>query len=118
MKKIRTTNLLAIGTIAFIAIIALVSCAQGIPVEDAREMQEEMVSISNRVQQIETTLLEFKESKVDTSDSELQREFDDLINELREVTTRMASIEAKLDFPEPEEMDPNMPSGPAPATGL
>ncbi len=37
---------------------------------------------------------------------EVQIAFDDLINELRDVTVRMAEIEAKLDFPEPEEMAP------------
>ena len=118
MMKNKLTNRMAIGIIVLFAVIALASCSQGVPVEDARQMQEEIKSISNRVSSIESTLLGIKEDEVDVGSAEVQMVFDDLINELRDISVRMAEIEAKLDFPEPEDaaptMDGGMPGGAAP----
>jgi sensor histidine kinase YesM len=115
-------KLIAIILIVLVASVALVSCSQGVPVEDAREMQQEIISISDRVSQIESSLLDLKDEEMDTGSAEMQMVIDEMIDELRTISTRMAEIEAKLDFPEPEQTEPGMDTGPsggmAPAPGF
>ncbi len=116
MKSNRLKPLGVTVLVVAIATLAFISCSQGVPVEDAREMQEEIRSISSRVTQIEGALLDLKEEDIRTGDAETQIVIDDLISELRDVSVRMAEIEAKLDFPEPEQqtdagLDPGMGGG-------
>jgi len=109
MKQKRNKYLTGIGVMLVLAMFALVSCSQGVPVEDAQQMQEEIKSITSRLSDIESSLLELKqEEDLSPLPSEVDSSLDDLIQELRDIAVRLAEIEAKLDFPEPEVIDPQL----------
>ncbi len=67
MMKNKIIKLMVTGLIVLFTVIALASCSQGVSVEEAQQMQEEVKAISNRMSQIESTLLELKEEEVDAS---------------------------------------------------
>lgn len=113
MKRKRTKYFIGIGMILVLAMFVLTSCSQGVSIEDAQQMQDEIKSISTRLSGIETSMVELKqEEALSPLPSEVDSSFDNLIQELRDIAVRLAEIEAKLDFPEPEAIDQQMGTDP------
>jgi len=109
MRQKRNKYLVGLVMMLALTLFALASCSQGVPVEDAQQMQEEIKSITTRLSNIESSLLELKQAEdLGAISLEVDTSLDNLIQELRDIAVRLAEIEAKLDFPEPELIDPQL----------
>lgn len=113
MKRKQTKLLTVVGMILVLAMFIFTSCSQGVSVEDAQQMQEEIKTIATRLSEIETGIVELsQEETLSPLPSEVGTSLDNLIQELRDISVRLAEIEAKLDFPDPEAIDQQMATDP------